>query len=163
MELLEFLEGIHNILILGEFLCKLTEFLLGLKILLEVKITEFAVDFYLVVEFLDIDLIGVVDIPVVLGRYRTYCPPAVLYLTEFREGGIYILILFQKSLEVRYNGLFHCKILLPLPVETCVVFRPLFLICIVKSLESILYLREGIFRVLKSIFRDSFRSICPFL
>ena len=85
MELLEFTEGLDDILVLSQLFSSLAELLLCFKVLLEVKVAKVAVDLDHVVELLHIELIGVVKIPELGCRNRTDLPPAVLEFPEGRE------------------------------------------------------------------------------
>ena len=50
VQFLQLLEGLYHVLVLGQGLGLLAEAGLGLQVLLEVQVTEFAVDIYQVVE-----------------------------------------------------------------------------------------------------------------
>ena len=85
MKFLEFLECVHDVFVLGETLRHLAEFLLGLKILLEVEIAQIPVYLDFIVELLDIELICVIDVAEMLYRNRADSAPSCLQLTEGRE------------------------------------------------------------------------------
>ncbi len=144
MKLLELAESLDNILVLGEFLGGLAEPFLRLKILLEIKIPQITVDLHHVVEFLDIELIGVVQVAELRGRNRTDLPPAVLELTESRECGIHILLLLHEVLKILDHSLLLGEVLLPLGILLAVIFSAFFLIVGIDTLESGLHCLERI-------------------
>jgi len=104
VELLEFLEGAHDILALGEGLGLLAELGLGLEVLAEIQVAEFAVDLHEVVELLHVQLVGIVDVAEILLRDRTGLAPAVLDLPELREGVLHVALLLDEVLQVLDDG-----------------------------------------------------------
>ena len=131
MEFLKFAECLHHVRILSKFFGILAELLLCLKVLLEVEVAEFAVDLHHIIELLDIQLICLIDVPVVLCRNRSDSPPSVLDLTELRECRIDIFLLLEKSLEIGNDSLFCSKVVLAFLFELPVVFSTLFLISVI--------------------------------
>ena len=132
MQFLEFSECLHYIVIISKFLGKITQPLLSLKILLEIKVAEVAVDFDHIIELLYIVLIGIVYIPVVLRRDGTDRPPLVLNLTEFRESSTDILLLLNKGLKLLDNSLLGCKVVGSLLLKLLIELRTLSLVIVVQ-------------------------------
>ena len=128
VEVLQFLEGLDDILLLGQFLGGLAESGLHLEVLLEVEVAQVAVDLDHVVETLDVELVGVVDVAESGRRDGTDLAPAVLDLAESRESRGDVFLLFDEGLEVLDHGLFLHEVLLALLVELAVVLCALFLI-----------------------------------
>ena len=144
MQFLKLAESLDDILVLREFLGSLAERLLGLKILLEIKIAQIPVDLDHVVELLHIELIGVVQITELRGGNRSDLPPAVLELTEGREGGIHILLLLDQILQILDDSLLLREVILPLGVLLTVVLGTLLLIVGIDTLESGLHSLERV-------------------
>ncbi len=144
MELLELTESLDDILVLGKSLGGLAELLLGLKVLLEIEIPQVAVDLHHVVEFLHVELVGVVQVTELCGRNRTDLPPAVLELTESRECGVHILLLLDEVLKILDDSLLPGEVLLPLGILLAIIFSTLFLIVGIDTLEGGLHGLERI-------------------
>ena len=136
VQLLELAECLNHILLLSKRLCLLTKLFLGLKILLEVKITKFAIDLYHIIELLHIELICLCKVSIALCRYRTDGSPTGLDLTECRECRIYILLLLKKCLKVSNHSLFLSEIVLPLLIEGLIILCTFLLIFIILLLEA---------------------------
>ena len=128
MELLEFLEGLNYILILCKGLCALAESGFGLKVLLEVKVTELTVDIYKVIELCDKELICVIDVTEILLGNGTCLPPAVLDIAELGEGAANVSGIFHKGFELLYDALLYLEVLLTLGILLLIVFGPFLLI-----------------------------------
>ena len=126
MKLLELLESIYHILACCKFLSLLAEFLLSLEVLLEVEITHVAVDLDLVVEFLYIELVGVVEISELGLRHRADFSPAGLEGPELRERSAYILLLLDKGLEFLHDSLLLGEIFRAFLIELTVEFSTFF-------------------------------------
>ena len=139
MQFLKFPERLDYIWILCKSLCFKTEFLLHLKIFLEIKIAELTIDLDHIVELLNIKLICFIDIPEILRRNRSDSPPSVLNFAEGRECSIDIFLFFEKCLEVFNNGLLHDKVFFPFLLELPVIFGTLLPIFIIKGFESPFY------------------------
>ena len=131
MQFLKFTECLDYIIKICKLLSLLTEFCLNLKVFLEIKIAELAVDLDHIIELLHIELISLIDIPVALNRYRSDSLPSVLDFTECRESRIHILLLLKKSLQVSNNSLLKGKILLAFLIKLPVIFGTFLLISII--------------------------------
>ena len=136
VELLELLEGLYHILFLGQGLGLLAESGLGFEVLLEVKVTEFAVDVHEVVEFGHIELIGVVHVTETLLGHRTGVSPTVLDIAELGEGVLHLTGLFHEGLQLLDDGELGLEVLLPLGVLLFVEFGTLLLVLHVQGLET---------------------------
>ncbi len=154
MKLLKLAERLDDIVVLGKLLGRLAEGLLGLKVLLEVEVTQVAVDLHHVVEFLDIELVGVVQVTELGGRNRADLSPTVLKLTESGECGINILLFLHKVLKILDDSLLPGEVLLPLGILPAVIFSALFLIVGIDTLESGL---NGLERIVLNFIRMSRR------
>ena len=150
MEFLQLTEGLYHVAALCKRLGLLAKCGLGLEVLLEIEVTEFAVDIHHIIELLHIELVGLVEIPEVLHRYGSYGFPPVLDRPELREGNLHVLLLFEQLLEVFYHGLLEGEIPLPLSLLSLVVFC-LFL------LEGVIIGLEGLFYSGKRILLSGFR------
>ena len=137
MELLEFLEGIHYVLVLGKLLRHLAEFLLSLKILLEVEIAQIPVNLNFIVELLYIELISVIYVSEILDWNRSNGTPSCLKFTECRESCTQILLILDEGLQIVNHSLFPCEILLPLGLLPAVVLRTLLLVSGIYGFEAI--------------------------
>ena len=144
VEFLELVEGVHDILVLGELLGRLAEGLLGLEVLSEVKVAKVAAYLHHVVKLLDIELVAVVDVPEGLGGHGAGLPPAVLYFAEGGELRTHVVLALDQGLEVLDDGLLLGKVGLPLLLLLPVVFGPLLLVVGVESLEVLLDGLEGV-------------------
>ena len=144
MKFLELFERIHNILILGKFLSRLTEFLFSLKILLEVKVSQISVYLDFIIELLDIELVCIIQIPEVLCRNRSDGAPSCLKVPECGECGPEIILLLDKRLKFINDSLFLGKVVFPFSLYLLIVFGTLFLIFHVYSLESVFKCSERI-------------------
>ena len=122
MQLLQLLECLHHIFAFCKRFCTSAEPFLCFKVLLEIQVTQLAVYLHHIIELLHIELIGLVDIPVILRRHRTHRSPSVLNIAEHRECLVYILLLFQQSLKVLDHSLFQSQILLSLSLKLPVIF-----------------------------------------
>ena len=109
---------------------------LGLEVLAEIQVTEFAVDLNEVIELLHVQLVGIVDVAEVLLRDRAGFAPAVLDLAELREGVLHIALFVDEGLQVLDDGLLLHEVALALGIELAVVLRALLLIRIVEGLET---------------------------
>ena len=145
MQLLQFAESVQHILVFGQFLCFLAEGLFRLQVLLEVQVTQIAVDLDHVVELLYQELIGIVQVAEILGRDRTDFAPAVLDFAEGRERGTHIFLILYQSFQVLDNLLFGGKVLLALFFLLAVILRTLFFIGKVKRLETFFNGHERIY------------------
>ena len=128
VEFLEFLEGIHHIVVLRQSLGRLAEGRLGLQVLLEIQIPEFAVNVHQVVELGHIQLVGVVHVAEALLGDGTHFPPAVLDVPELGEGVLHVSGLLHQGLELLDDGLLFGQILFPLGVQFLIIFGTLLLI-----------------------------------
>ena len=146
MEFLELLESVHDILIFGKSLRHLAELLLGFEVLLEVKVAQIPVYLDFIIEFLYIELIGVIQIPETLYRNRPYSTPSRLQFTECREGCPKILLVLHKGLQIVNHGLLPDQILLPLCLLPAVELRTLLLVSGIDGLEAVLKCRKRIQR-----------------
>ena len=136
MEFLEFLEGIHHILALGEGLSLLAVGGLGFQVLLEVQVAEFPVDLDQVVEFLHIHLVRVVHVPVVLLRDRSNLAPAVLDFPELGESVLHVHFVADEGLQVLNHRQFLLEVFLAFGIQFLIIFGTCFLIFIVQGLET---------------------------
>ena len=136
VQFLEFLEGFHHVLFLGEGFRLLAVSGLGFQVFLEVQVPEFAVDVHQVVELGDIQLISVIDIPEILLGNRADFPPAVLDVTELGESVLHVSGLLHEGFEFLDHGLLPGEILFPLGILFLVEFCALFLIFHIESLET---------------------------
>ena len=143
MQFLEFLEGFHYVLVLGQGLCHFAEHRLGFQILLEIKVTQFAVDVYKVVELGHIQLISIVDVAEALLGNRAYLTPLVLDFAELGEGILHIAGLFHQGLQLFDDGLFLGQIFFPLGILLAVKGGTLLLVVQVQLLEAGLDGGEG--------------------
>ena len=128
MEFLEFLECFYNIGIFRKGFSLLAESGLLLKVLLEVKVTELAVDINEVVELGDIELIGIVHVTEILLGNGTGFPPAVLDVTELGECVLHLSGLIYKGFELLNDCLLYREVLLPLGILLLVIFCTFLLI-----------------------------------
>ena len=145
MQFLQFTEGIYHILIFGQSFGLLAECLFRLQVLLEVQVTQVAVDLDHIVELLYQELIGIVQVAEILGRDRTNLAPAVLDLAEGRERGAHILLGIHQSLQVLDDLLLGGEVLLALFFLLAVILRTLFFIGKVKRLETFFNGHERIY------------------
>ena len=145
MQFLQFTEGIYHILIFGQSFGLLAECLFRLQVLLEVQVTQVAVDLDHIVELLYQELIGIVQVAEILGGNRANLAPAVLDLAEGRERGTHILLGIHQSLQVLDNLLLGGEVLLALFFLLAVIFRALFFIGKVKRLETFFNGHERIY------------------
>ena len=136
MEFLEFLEGIHHIVVLRQGLGRLAEGRLGLQVLLEIQIPELAVNVHQVVELGHIQLVGVVHVAETLLGNRAHLTPAVLDVPELGESVLHVSGLLHQGLELLDDGLLPGQVLLPLGVQFLVVLCTLLLIGHVQRLET---------------------------
>ena len=136
MQFLQFTEGIYHILIFGQSFGLLAECLFRLQVLLEVQVTQVAVDLDHIVELLYQELIGIVQVAEILGGNRANLAPAVLNLAEGRERGAHILLCIHQSLQVLDDLLLGGEVLLALFFLLAVILRTLFFIGKVKRLET---------------------------
>ena len=136
MQFLQFTEGIYHILIFGQSFGLLAECLFRLQVLLEVQVTQVAVDLDHIVELLYQELIGIVQVAEILGGNRANLAPAVLDLAEGRERGAHILLCIHQSLQVLDDLLLGGEVLLALFFLLAVILRTLFFIGKVKRLET---------------------------
>ena len=144
MEFLQFVEGAHHVLVLGEFLGRRAEGFLRLEVLAEVQVAQVAVDLDHVVELLHIELIGIVDVPESRGRHGARLPPAVLEFAESRELRAHILLAFDEGLELLDDGLLLGQVLLAAGVLLLVVLGALLLVVGIHRLEILLHRLERI-------------------
>ena len=145
MQLLKLLECLYHILVLSKLLSELAELFLSLKILLEIKITKFAIDLHHIIELLHIELICLIDISIALSRNRTDSSPSVLDLAEFRECRIHILLFLDERLKVSNHSLLGSEIILAFLLKLLIVLSPFSLVLIIKFLETFFNLNERIF------------------
>ncbi len=144
MKLLKLAESLDDVLVLGKSFGGLAELLLCLKVLLEVEVAKVAVDLHHVIEFLDIELVGVVQVTELRGRNRTDLPPAVLEITEGRECGVHILLLLHKVLKILYDSLLLGEVILSLGILLAVIFSALFLVVGIDTFKRGLHRLERI-------------------
>ena len=105
VKLLELVESVDHILVLGQLFGRLAELFFSLEILLEVKVAEVAADLDHIVELLYVKLIGIVDVPVCVDGHRAGLSPAVLQLAESRERCACIFFLLDQGFEFIYDCL----------------------------------------------------------
>ena len=144
VELLQGAEGAHDILLLSEVFSLLAEVLLRFEVLLEVEVAELLVDFYIVVEFLHIVLVGVVQVLDLGLRHGADGTPAVLDLAEAGEGLVEVFAGFDEGLEVFDHGELGLVVFFLVLLEFLGVSGTSYLILAVKILESAFDLGEGI-------------------
>ena len=112
----------------GKLLCFRAKFLLGFKILPEITVTKFHIDLGHIIELLHIELICLIEIPIILSWHRSDISPPVLNLAEFRECTVHILLFFQKRLEVSYDRLLKRKVEFTFLLKLSVILSALLLI-----------------------------------
>ena len=155
MQLLKLAECLNHVFLLCKGFRILTELFLHLKVLLEIKVTELAVDLHHIIELLHIELIGLSDVSVILCRNLPHRSPTVLDLPEFGESGIYVLLLFEQCLEVGDHSFLQCEVLFPFLLEFLVILGTLLLISVVEFLET------GFYRSKRAFFLYVFRNCKP--
>ena len=100
MQFLEGPEGTHHIFFFREGFGACAEFLFRLEVLLEVEVAELLVDLHVVVEFLDVVLVGVVEVLHLVLRHGARGTPTALDVAEFGEGLLEVFAGFDQGLEL---------------------------------------------------------------
>ena len=124
------------ILFFRQGFCTFTEGGFGFQVLFEIQIPQFPVNIYQVIELGDIQLVGVIDIAEVLLRHRTGLPPAVLDVTEVREGVLHLSGFLYKALEFLDDRLLFGQVFLSLCIQLFVIFGPFLLVGYIQRLEA---------------------------